>query len=279
MTTDTELDSPGDPIGMAARDLFHTRGYVGTHIKDIAREAGVSVSTFYARFGSKEQAYRSVMGTEPPLGDPAEQILTGRAQRTREALIAAARECIERDGYQAARITSIADLAGVAVGSFYTYFPSKLEVFTEIIHRAVAELRQLAPEPLDKPITDDTDVRERVRERIRRAIEHYIDGYSRYAAIVLRIDEAVGAHPELIPMRLGGHRGFAQRIERSLRHWQELGIIDPELDPEHAAHALAAMVGHASRIWITYGEPHDRDTAIATLTRLWVNGIGLAQPE
>jgi hypothetical protein len=35
------------------------------------------------------------------------------------------------------------------------------------------------------------------------------------------------------------------------------------------------MVGHTTRVWITYGQPHDKQTAITTLTRLWVDGIGL----
>ena len=35
------------------------------------------------------------------------------------------------------------------------------------------------------------------------------------------------------------------------------------------------MVGHATRVWLTYGQEHDRSTAIDTLTRLWINGIGL----
>ena len=46
----------------------------------------------------------------------------GRAAQTRAALIAAARDVIERDGYHAARITDIADQAGAAIGSFYHHF-------------------------------------------------------------------------------------------------------------------------------------------------------------
>jgi hypothetical protein len=48
------------------------------------------------------------------------------------------------------------------------------------------------------------------------------------------------------------------------------------LDPDRAGDALAATVGHATRVWLTYGQDHDRSTAIDTLTRLWINGIGLA---
>src|SRR5690242_16840281 len=54
-------------------------------------------------------------------------VLTPRGQRTRAALIAAARTVFERDGFINARITDIAETAGTAHGSFYSYFTSKEE--------------------------------------------------------------------------------------------------------------------------------------------------------
>ncbi|MBN9622078.1 MAG: helix-turn-helix transcriptional regulator [Actinobacteria bacterium] len=52
-----------------------------------------------------------------------------RGLRTRTALVEAARTVFERDGYLEARITDITKEAGVAAGSFYTYFDSKEEIF------------------------------------------------------------------------------------------------------------------------------------------------------
>ena len=43
-----------------------------------------------------------------------------RGQRTRAALIVAARSVFERDGYLDARTTDIAEQANVASGTFYT---------------------------------------------------------------------------------------------------------------------------------------------------------------
>ena len=37
-------------LDRAARALFDVHGYAGTHISAIAREAGVSISTFYSRY-------------------------------------------------------------------------------------------------------------------------------------------------------------------------------------------------------------------------------------
>lgn len=45
----------------AARTLFAARGYAGTPIETIAREAGVSVQTVYATFGTKRAVLESLL--------------------------------------------------------------------------------------------------------------------------------------------------------------------------------------------------------------------------
>ncbi|MFL5999910.1 MAG: TetR/AcrR family transcriptional regulator [Streptomyces sp.] len=278
-------DATRDALMDAARELFGRKGYSGARITDIASAAGMSVSTFYARLGSKEEAYRAVMGTAPP-GKQAPE-LSARAQRSRKALVRAARACIERDGYSAARITDIAAEAGVAVGTFYTHFASKLDVFTEVVHGGLlVELDRTQARVLHEPSTAGAlegsaaaEARAQARRRVRSAVERFISGYSRHALLMLRVDEAIGVHPELVPLRLKLHRGYAEQIAASLRHWQECGIIHSDLDTGHAADALAAMVGHTTRVWVTYGQTHDQETAISTLTRLWAEGIGLGASE
>lgn len=276
-------DATREALVGAARELFGGKGYSGAHIADIASAAGTSVSTFYARLGSKEEAYREAMGTPPP----GKQEPAARAQRSRKALLRAARACIERDGYSGARINDIAAEAGVAVGTFYTYFTSKLDVFTEVLHQGLlVELDRTQVWELHEPNASGglegaaaAEARAQARRRVRLAVERFISGYSRHALLMLRVDEAIGVHPELVPLRLQLHRGYADQIAASLRHWQELGIIHADLDTGHAADALAAMVGHTTRVWITYGQPHDQETAITTLTRLWAEGIGLGAAE
>ena len=63
-----------------------------------------------------------------------------RPRRTREALIAAARRVFERDGFIDARITDIAEEAGAAHGTFYTYFDSKEAALRAVILHLESEL-------------------------------------------------------------------------------------------------------------------------------------------
>ena len=55
----------------AVRDLFEQNGYAGTHIRDITDRAGVALSTFYATYGSKKQAWHATMGSADETTDSA----------------------------------------------------------------------------------------------------------------------------------------------------------------------------------------------------------------
>ena len=271
----------------AVRDLFEQNGYAGTHIRDITDKAGVALSTFYATYGSKKQAWDATMGSAEQTIDSAAP--HGRAAKTRAALIAAARDVIERDGYHAARITDIADQAGAAIGSFYHHFSGKQAVFTAVLHEHLATLHNTVGTGSGGDggrDTDDTEVRTpaelraRAIQRVNAAVDRYLDDYPGHTSLLLlRLDEAIGTHTELIELRLAVHRHFASAIATSLRRWQAAGIADATLDADHAGDALAAMVGHATRVWRLFGSPYDRDVASRNLTTLWCNGVGLRNPE
>jgi AcrR family transcriptional regulator len=270
----------------AVQDLFEQNGYAGTHIRDITDKAGVALSTFYATYGSKKQAWYATMGNAEETADS--EAPHGRAAQTRAALIAAARDVIERDGYHAARITDIADQAGAAIGSFYHHFSGKQAVFTAALHEHLATLHNTVGTGSgdgDRD-TDGTEVRtpDELRahaiQRVNAAVDRYLDDYPGHTSLLLlRLDEAIGTHPELIELRLAVHRHFASAIATSLRRWQAADIADATLDADHAGDALAAMVGHATRVWRLFGSPYDRDIASRNLTTLWCNGVGLRKPE
>ena len=61
---------------------------------------------------------------------------------TREQIIAAARMVFEREGYLEVGVEDIVTEAGVARGSFYTYFPTKLEVFKVLASRVGKQIRE-----------------------------------------------------------------------------------------------------------------------------------------
>jgi AcrR family transcriptional regulator len=58
-----------------------------------------------------------------------------RSKATVDAIVTAAARILVRDGYQGANVNTIAELAGVGVGSLYQYFPSKEAVVAAVIKR------------------------------------------------------------------------------------------------------------------------------------------------
>lgn len=76
-------------ITAAARRLFASRGYSGTPIDLVAREAGVAVPTVYAAFGTKSAILESVLDAmegEADVSAIAEAMASGSVARQRDAL-------------------------------------------------------------------------------------------------------------------------------------------------------------------------------------------------
>ena len=58
-------------------------------------------------------------------------------------ILLAARSIFASKGYEAATVDDIAQLAGVAKGTVYCYFPSKFEVFIGTLRKGMLELQEL----------------------------------------------------------------------------------------------------------------------------------------
>ena len=66
---------------------------------------------------------------------------TPRGERTRRALLNAAAEEFGEKGFQGASVSGITARAGTALGSFYTYFESKDEIFRALVRDMSAQVR------------------------------------------------------------------------------------------------------------------------------------------
>ena len=192
---------------------------------------------------------------------------TSRGRETRRRLLEAAREVFERDGFLHARIADIADIAGISHGSFYTYFVSKEEIFTEIVDSVELNLLTLEPAPADAdPV-----------ERIRAANEHYLKAYGANAKIMRVIHQVATIDATVRETRQQRQDAFAHAIERRVRQLQEAGIADPAVDPTYAAQALGGMVAHFAEYLFNTDNAagFDVDTAVDQLTRIWTNALGM----
>jgi AcrR family transcriptional regulator len=199
-----------------------------------------------------------------------------KGAQTRARLLDAAKEIFEENGFLDARISDIAERAGLSHGSFYHYFDSKEEVFREVASAVDDELS----EPLDTIILAQSSTatpRERIREAMRRHFESYRDEARIMGVIeqVSRYDEQVNA------MRRARHEEQRAQVADSIRQLQRHGLADPSLDPLVAAAALGSMTWRFAEMWLVEGLLDcSFDEGIEQVTTLFVNALRLQdKPE
>jgi AcrR family transcriptional regulator len=194
--------------------------------------------------------------------------VSARGARTRQALVAAARQVFERDGFLEARITDIAAEAGVATGSFYTYFTSKEDAFTAVVEEISEEM--LHPRLHELADRDDPIA---VIDAANRA---YLLAYRRNARLMALLEQVAQIDEEFRALRLRRARAFGARNAQAIARLQERGLADAELDPRLAAHALSSMVSRMAYLrYVLRLDATSLDALTHTLTRLWANALGI----
>jgi AcrR family transcriptional regulator len=193
---------------------------------------------------------------------------TNRGLRSRAALVAAARMIFERDGFQNARITDISKLAGMAHGSFYTYFSSKQSVFLAIVREIGQQIREaVAP----SPAAGDLDT----YEALDRSNRRYLDAYRANSVIWALVEQVATIDPEIHRIRLLGRRRHVDRVAKTIRRWQERGLADRSIDPHTTAGALVSMLSNFAYWWLAGGDTYGDEAAARTLTEIWARAVGL----
>ncbi|MEV4670829.1 TetR/AcrR family transcriptional regulator [Actinomadura sp. NPDC049382] len=190
-----------------------------------------------------------------------------RGIRTRNALIQAAREVFERDGYLDARIVDISKAAGAASGSFYTYFNDKEEIFEALVEQVQEEM--LHPHLRER--TGATDP----REIIEAANRDYLRAYERNARLMGLFEQVAHIDENFARLRLERGVAFAERNAKMIRELQERGQAEPDLDPLITAHALSAMVSRLAYMVYVCDLPIAFDQLVDALNTLWANALRL----
>ncbi|MFF3569073.1 TetR/AcrR family transcriptional regulator [Nocardia jiangxiensis] len=195
---------------------------------------------------------------------------TRRGIRTRTALIEAARKVFERDGYLEAKISDISATAGVASGSFYTYFDGKDEIFAAVVEQVQEEM--LHPHVRERSgITDPSAL-------IEAANREYLLSYKRNARLMAVFEQVAQVDENFRRMRIERSRAFVQRNARMIRALQRSGRAAADLDPTITAHALSGMVSRMAYLVFVLDQRIPFEKLVETLTALWVNALRI-EPE
>ena len=198
-------------------------------------------------------------GAIPPLG--AKVPRTARGERTLRALLdAAAIEFGER-GFHEGSISGITGRAGVALGTFYTYFDSKDEIFRALVRDMSARVRDhvapalaAAPDPLSGE---------------RAALEAFLRFAAEHKEIYRIVDESEFVDPASFRLH---YETTASRIEQRLTRAAETGQVRADVGEVHAWAIMGMNVFLGLRFGV-WEEAGDLTAVAAIANEMIVNGI------
>jgi AcrR family transcriptional regulator len=194
---------------------------------------------------------------------------------TRARLVGAAKEIFERDGFLDARISDIAEKAGLSHGSFYHYFESKEEVFREV----VAEVDERLSAPMTNIILDPNSPLTPF-DRIQQAMRVHLEAYRDEARIMGVIEQVSRFDPEVGASRFERQLLGLDEVAHSIRSLQRRGVIDQRLDPTITAAALGSMTRRFPEAWLVEKIiDDDFDDVLEQFTFIFARALGLDVSE
>lgn len=192
---------------------------------------------------------------------------TTKGQERRNEILTAARRVFEERGFVETRVADIVDAAGVAQGTFYTYFDSKDAVFRELAVMVNEQMMQ----QLNAGRTSHLSPQERVRAGIERFVAAF-----RPNAVMIGLIEQVGTFtPEMAAMRLATREAAIARNARGIQRMQAEGSADGTVNARMTAEVLGAMIDQTCYVWFSLGKEMDEAEVLDTLTSVWSRAIGL----
>lgn len=178
---------------------------------------------------------------------------TARGERTLRKILDGALEEFGERGFSEGSIVGITQRAGVALGTFYTYFDSKEAVFKALVSDMSARVRDHVA-PALKGATDTLDGEEK-------ALESYLEFARRQKQVYRIIDEAEFADPEGFDKH---YRTTAARIAARLDAGKAKGEVvasESRLASEVEAWAIMGMNVFLGLRFAVWGREKPKDVA------------------
>ena len=188
-----------------------------------------------------------------------------RGELARAEILRAGKAVFERVGYVDARVSDIVKEAGKAQGSFYTYFPSKREIFIELLRRIGSEIN-------DAVAHGPEDVERGTVQNLENANRRYLSVYRKHMKLMVLYDQLDTIDPVIHEMRTAGRIRHIARVSETIDRLQERGIADADLDAQPTAAALVSML--ASFAYWSSQLGYDEETTATTVTRIWARTLG-----
>jgi len=190
---------------------------------------------------------------------------TARGERTLRKILDAAQEEFGERGFSESSIVGITQRAGVALGTFYTYFDSKEAVFQALVRDMSAQVRDLVA-PAFQGATDALDGE-------RRALEAFLRFAKSHRYVYRIVDEAEFVDPTTYREH---YETTAKRIASRLTAARDKGELAADLSDEDleilawASMGANVFLGLRFFVW----ESADPERVAEVMNRLLRKGLG-----
>lgn len=165
--------------------------------------------------------------------------LTDQGRERKQQLVDAAMVLFADRGYSATRILDICERAGVAKGLFYWYFPTKLDLFTELVRSMRQRLRRAQADAMDPSADALTRIRQGTVASVRFMAEH-----ATYFALV----DVERADPAIADALRAGSDVYFHDVRALVEEAQRDGTI-PDADPRLLTLGVLGAVSSFSNAW------------------------------
>ena len=196
----------------------------------------------------------------------------GKAQRTRDRILQAARTVFARYGYQDATVEHVVREAGVARGSFYTYFSSKHDLFRHlagVIDHSIAE----------EVVKTDALRKSNPIENLSISNQVYLAVVKRNYDLYVLVDGVASFDHSVRDAWLASRQKHIDRVTKKIQQWQAMGWADLDVNAKLAAALLVSMTATFSR-WLYVDQSRfDEDEALDYLNNIWISTCKLAEPK
>lgn len=189
---------------------------------------------------------------------------TARGERTMRKILDAARDEFGQKGFSDSSIVGITQRAGVALGTFYTYFDSKEALFQALVRDMSAQVRDSVG-PALVGSTDGLDGE-------RRALAAFLDFVRDHRDIYRIIDESEFVEPAAYREH---YETTGVRIAARLRAAREKGEIGSDFSDEDLDILAWGMMGANVFLGLRFAVWDDRqgEKVAQVMSRVWRRGF------
>ncbi|MCL1500061.1 TetR/AcrR family transcriptional regulator [Xanthomonas nasturtii] len=197
-------------------------------------------------------------------------LMEERLAGNRERILHAARGLIAEGGYRNAPITAVAAAAGVSTGQIYRHFPSKADLFVEVLNEAVQREMTI----LRAVATTEASAAERLRNAIATFVRRALAGPAlAYAFIAEPVESEVDAE------RIRGRRLFGEVFRQLLAE----GVVAGEFPEQSLDAAAACIVGAFTEALVgpiapSRGDPQQGEQLVEAICGFCLRAVGAQQP-